>query len=551
MPFQGSGGEDTAPQDPTPVYVSAVLDRLLQVDDQNYEFTASIMFYLSWRDPRVRGHIAENAAKMQAKDTDFKCEVPCQSNNNIDAGGCCDGVWMPYIAFTNIKALSQDRVVRWGLGFSKEGDGVFQWSSVLATYSTPLDMRAFPFDTQRLLVQMSVPQERHGWSGGLLELRPGTTGTHLFTARPAGDDLPGWSVADVRLDRITYPLCQAALLSALRPSPADEPMPLVPGYLWTSRAAQKHAHQCAAELTSQPASVRLQSPYWRTSINQTGVPQEPVMVEALNVLIIVERFSSRWVLSAIFPILATTWLGCLVFLLPRDDMGGRLGSIVALFLALAAIQFVVDSNTPSASFLTPLQQLTLASYICLILTGLESVVIWRLTTYHVEKHRGEQHQLAQQRLDAKIAAMQEALDAWLSKTKNDYRSEQTGLGDRPAAAPLAAAASQTRRQRAFKIIMQKSAPNLLALRGFSSRQNTQGSQRTSQDGGALSAPSGVATLSTWWQRGRIFLEHVAADEAFADRAGHLTNKWAAIAQLVGYNLGAVLIFGVNTALYGR
>lgn len=123
MPFQGSGGEDTAPQDPTPVYVSAVLDRLLQVDDQNYEFTASIMFYLSWRDPRVRGHIAENAAKMQAKDTDFKCEVPCQSNNNIDAGGCCDGVWMPYIAFTNIKALSQDRVMRWGLGFSKEGEG--------------------------------------------------------------------------------------------------------------------------------------------------------------------------------------------------------------------------------------------------------------------------------------------------------------------------------------------------------------------------------------------------------------------------------------------
>ena len=80
------------------------------------------------------------------------------------------------------------------------------------------------------------------------------------------------------------------------------------------------------------------------------------------------------------------------------------GSIVALFLALAAIQFVVDSNTPSASFLTPLQQLTLASYICLILIGLESVVIWRLTTYHMEKHRGEQHQLAQQRLDAKVGA---------------------------------------------------------------------------------------------------------------------------------------------------
>jgi hypothetical protein len=77
---------------------------------------------------------------------------------------------------------------------------------------------------------------------------------------------------------------------------------------------------------------------------------------------------------------------------------------VALFLALAAIQFVVDSNTPSASFLTPLQQLTLASYLCLILTGFECMCIWRLTTYHAEKQRMAQHQLAQQRLDAKVSA---------------------------------------------------------------------------------------------------------------------------------------------------
>jgi hypothetical protein len=42
-------------------------------------------------------------------------------------------------------------------------------------------------------------------------------------------------VVDVRLESIRYPLCEAALLSALGPSPADEPMPLVPGYLWSSR----------------------------------------------------------------------------------------------------------------------------------------------------------------------------------------------------------------------------------------------------------------------------------------------------------------------------
>jgi hypothetical protein len=42
-------------------------------------------------------------------------------------------------------------------------------------------------------------------------------------------------------------------------------------------------------------------------------------------VIVVSRFTTRWVLSAIFPIMATTWLGFLVFFLPKDDMNGRAG----------------------------------------------------------------------------------------------------------------------------------------------------------------------------------------------------------------------------------
>jgi hypothetical protein len=51
--------------------------------------------------------------------------------------------------------------------------------------------------------------------------------------------------------------------------------------------------------------------------------------------------------------------------------------------------------------------------------------------------------------------------------------------------------------------------------------------------------------STWWQRCRMFLEHLAADEAYADRAAHLANKWCAIVQLFGYNAAAVLIFALS------
>ena len=60
---------------------------------------------------------------------------------------------------------------------------------------------------------------------------------------------------------------------------------------------------------------------------------------------------------------------------------------MTLFLALAAIQFVVDSGMPSSSYVTSLQQLTLVSYLFLVLVGLENIVIWWLTIYHKDKDR--------------------------------------------------------------------------------------------------------------------------------------------------------------------
>jgi hypothetical protein len=51
-------------------------------------------------------------------------------------------------------SLSQDRVVRYGLGAVPNSDAVFQWRSVHATFYTPMDLRAFPFDRQQLLIQV-------------------------------------------------------------------------------------------------------------------------------------------------------------------------------------------------------------------------------------------------------------------------------------------------------------------------------------------------------------------------------------------------------------
>eukprot|EP00879_Flechtneria_rotunda_P032181 GHRR01035348.1.p1 GENE.GHRR01035348.1~~GHRR01035348.1.p1 ORF type:complete len:171 (+),score=11.48 GHRR01035348.1:36-548(+) len=121
--------------------------------------------YLSWRDPRTRGLIEQNEAKLIEPNSTYVCSTPCQSNQIGRAGGCCDGVWTPYIAFTNIKWLPQDRVARYGLGFDRTSDSVFQWRSVHATYYTPMDLRAFPFDKQHLLIQVRGFRLAGLWQG--------------------------------------------------------------------------------------------------------------------------------------------------------------------------------------------------------------------------------------------------------------------------------------------------------------------------------------------------------------------------------------------------
>ena len=54
---------------------------------------------------------------------------------------------------------------------------------------------------------------------------------------------------------------------------------------------------------------------------------------------------------------------------------------MALFLALAAIQFVVAQNMPASSYITALGQLILASYLALFFAGIESLAAYKLAIF--------------------------------------------------------------------------------------------------------------------------------------------------------------------------
>lgn len=49
----------------------------------------------------------------------------------------------------------------------------------------------------------------------------------------------------------------------------------------------------------------------------------PIEVSGLNVVVHVSRFWTPHVITAVLPVVATTWLAFLVFFLPRNDMEAR------------------------------------------------------------------------------------------------------------------------------------------------------------------------------------------------------------------------------------
>ena len=58
----------------------------------------------------------------------------------------------------------------------------------------------------------------------------------------------------------------------------------------------------------------------------------------------------------VLPVLLCAILGLLVFFQDPGDLGGRIGVIVTVFLAMTAIQFVLNDSTPQSTYIQPLQQ---------------------------------------------------------------------------------------------------------------------------------------------------------------------------------------------------
>lgn len=172
----GEGGE------PTRVKLGIFLIDVLGVDEVSESFEVDFRLTASWRDPRL-----------------------CERTRGDSLADCRIGlaeIWHPEIDALNRRKIEVDPVE--DVDIDAEGNVVFA-TRVVGTFSSPLDLREFPFDVQELRIR--VASLEYGPNELALEVDPATTG------RRPGLSLGGWDLLE---SSSSLPLLGAELLAHVR-----------------------------------------------------------------------------------------------------------------------------------------------------------------------------------------------------------------------------------------------------------------------------------------------------------------------------------------------
>ncbi|KAI8464918.1 MAG: hypothetical protein J3K34DRAFT_101369 [Monoraphidium minutum] len=348
-PFQGQG---VAPEGTVTIYYTLLLERVLNINQQEYTFEAMFYMQFTWKDPRALDAI--NKFSLLQNDKDYNSNRGCTRfcDNSFDrdwgrfagANGtssrkCCDGVWLPTFALRNLAAMPTSRTEPLYLVKVMEDKETVAWRmSLHATFVTAMNFARFPFDTQRLQVILSTTQP----TPDKIRIKPSSTAIETFV-RGSGDDLSGWSHKGVRLI-IDEPVRGDVLLSHGTPVNPDDPAPLTSVNASLAQLANGDVlHNWYIPATSEIHVKRM----W-----------EPV------------------VCMAVLPPCFLVYTSLLTCLLGPTWLSKRLSVYVSLILALIALQFVIGRGMPESSYLLPTTKLILMSYAMLGLLAIESSLVY-------------------------------------------------------------------------------------------------------------------------------------------------------------------------------
>ena len=315
QPFHGQGGY---PSKARPVYVSAMLQRLIAVDNKNYRFETLIYLHLSWTDPEAERKVMQATDRFR-NSTEEECDRPCASDFTLSKRQgqgygthvtCCDDLWLPTVRMINVYSLPDTRLQPYEI--SVEGDSVSWWVGLNSVVFTPMNFRSFPFDSQDLKLQFEYSKQDY-----IKEFLPGPT-TKRSVRKGAGDIVYGWHVDDIVVvpDNVTYMALfgenETAGLLAVGASKMDKD----------------------SNFTS------------------------------FDIVIHVHRLHSFYMMALFAPMFLLVILSFATYTMPLDMMAVRISFTVTLFLSLTAMQFRFNDLLPHSSYPTAASKVVLVSYCC-------------------------------------------------------------------------------------------------------------------------------------------------------------------------------------------
>lgn len=397
-PLQGQGRPNNSTRD---VFFSMHLDRLLDVDDRKYRFSGIYFVTLTWNDSEAWYTIQNNTALMRSGQR--ACAYECTDWGRGVA--CCDDIFLPSVWFRNAFAFSQDRPTGYKIWALPPPDTTVMWLSVVqGEFFQQMNLKRYPFDSFELGIATEVLDTAEPPHPGLnYYLSASGAQRYMYGV---GDDVSDWTVTKIAVSgKMKSNESVLFQLSSPDPSHPLDPLPLSTG----------------------KASATI------TPLVPGGTRRSQLPITMLFIKVTVSRNWSYHVLNTILPVTLLAWMSFVVFVLPRKELATRLGVAVTLFLALAAVQFVVTADQPSSSYILPTQQQILCTYSLLLIMAVEAIVVCMIETYKERQQNAEKQRQARQRYLACCKAVQE-----LERQVHERQQHQKDLA---AAGGLEAAAA--------------------------------------------------------------------------------------------------------------
>jgi len=348
----------------------------MEVDDKNYRFQVSMYLYLDWIDPRAAPEIERRTAEVRGKQADgedAECERVCSGPSSFRSSWqkCCDTVWLPNLPIVNVEELPEGRVPYERIQIGGVNKTAVAWIiNVQGVFYAGMEFRDFPFDEQNLNINFWL--DTHGYPGEtLIRLIPSATSVSTAfeetVGQRKGNDVNGWTINAVTLNTTLLPLADAFL----------------------DRRSNGRGYRYQDPHPNEPISI---VDYTRIdSLNGSDdvYGHEEGYQAGFYISLAISRVSYIHVMNLLLPIFLCIWLGCIVLYIEPRDLDTRIGTVVTLFLALVAVQFVSQDVQPSSANMIATQQLIVMTYLYLAILAVQSLISYSLCTGY-ENYQREQ-----------------------------------------------------------------------------------------------------------------------------------------------------------------